>query len=254
MTKEERNTSPFFGDAHLNEMGIALYTEFLLEKNADLAIEILDHVEDCSQCRQKVMESYTIQKSFQDCQSGKVAGKSNVRKNVFRKPISFSAAAILIIGVLSAWYFWNRPSPQADYMALYETYFSPYPDINSQRGSHRSDSLLNLAFSYYGKGEYKKSGQLFTKLPDTLFSLPETQFYYGINLMLLQDFDQAKTIFIDLSNSPNIFNCQAKWNLSLIYLRQNETEKSLQLLKKIALNDACNQQSAEELFQLISGR
>jgi tetratricopeptide (TPR) repeat protein len=252
MTKEERNNSPFYGDGHLNEMGIALFTEYLLKKNEVLAREILDHVEDCSQCKQKVMESYSILKSFQDSQSEKVT-KSNIRKNIFRKPIYFSAAAILLIGMISAWYFWNRPEPEQDYLALYETYFSPYPDINSQRGSHRSDSLLDLAFSYYGKGEYKKSGQLFSKLPDTLFGLPETQFYYGINLMLLQNFDQAKTIFIDLSNSPNMFNCQARWNLSLIYLRQNETEKSLQLLKKIALNDACNQQSAEELFQLISG-
>ncbi len=252
MTKEEVNINYFNEEGHLSEIGISIYAEYLLDnKKSKIPDQIVDHVEDCNKCKLRVKEAYFIlTEFFNPVQNNKSSQDKSHRLKI--KKISYLAyAAIIIAGVLIGLFLWNS-SDTPEYIAIYNDYFTPYPDIHSERGYDYTDSMINKFFVHYNMKRYKHAEKLIKQLTDSVLSLSEIRFYHGIVLMKNDNLKEAERIFMDLTGNSQMFDCYARWYLSLIYIKNGKIQESIKELKYINLNDSCHIPKSRELHKLLT--
>ncbi|HMR18939.1 MAG TPA: hypothetical protein PKA53_06545, partial [Sphingobacterium sp.] len=137
------------------------------------------------------------------------------------------AAAILLIGMVSLWWYSSRYSAAG----LYEEYYETFPNIVQPlvRGN-KTVERRSQAFEAYDKGEYRKAAQLFAEATDI-----NNQFYHALSEMELGEHKKASAIFegMDVSNTdlkPFILWYKA---LNLVKLdRKKEAKEILSELEK----------------------
>jgi hypothetical protein len=134
---------------------------------------------------------------------------------------------------------------------LYKDNFRPYPNVfeptvRGQAGvSDRAD-----AFRAYEKGDYEQAARLFRSVlqnqKDTgvLLLLGNCNLILGNNSEAIQNFSQ-------LSIESNELSMQAKWFLSLAYLKENDEAHAVPLLNELAATDASYAEKAAEILKSL---
>lgn len=146
------------------------------------------------------------------------------------------AASITLILVSSIVLFnINQPSNQK----LYTQYYSPFENYGDTRGPEKSEqNYWKLALAYYDAGMYDSALVNFQRIQTSDFkgsiNDPSFPLYKGNTLMKLGRHDEAIVIFQGMVNNDDGMTIQARWYLSMCYLYEDNTEKLVPLLERIA--------------------
>lgn len=134
----------------------------------------------------------------------------------------FAIAATLLIAVLLIFVFRSSETPEQ----LYAQNFEPYPNVfePTQRGNETPDKRAT-AFASYEQKNYEQAASLFNDLLKEKQE-PEILLLLGNANMVLNRDEEAKNNFLTLIRDFDGLDEQAKWFLSLCYLKSGEREKA----------------------------
>jgi len=152
-------------------------------------------------------------------------------------------AAAISLFALFLWGITNFLTPSED---IFTIYFKPYPaTIFAERDNSFKN---NEALQAYQAGNYQDAKRLFQALPDSL-KIPKTLFYQATVYLILQEFSLAIPIFQQLQKSTNHgLEEPVEWYLALSYLKVEERDKAVFLLKKIAQKEGGYYQKEAQLI------
>ncbi|HPW97163.1 MAG TPA: hypothetical protein PK218_01225 [Flavobacterium sp.] len=157
--------------------------------------------------------------------------------------IWYAAASIILLFGVGFYFTQNATS------SIYDDYYQSYPNVVAPtvRGEMKEDSKSE-AFFEYDNGNYKKSLELFSKIYDSE-NVDYALFYKGLSLMELEKTKDAIVTFkqFDLSKN-NAFTPFVKWYLALSYVKENQKEKAIPLLKSLTETDNPQQEMAKKLL------
>jgi len=134
---------------------------------------------------------------------------------------------------------------------LFAEYFTPYQNVfePKTRGADMATKRTE-AFQAYEQKNYKEAAILFNELlaaekrSDILFMLGNT------NLMLGQ-VTEAKENLVTLINDFDDLDLQAKWYLSLCYLKSDDRENARKMLGELGQTENSYASRAKELLEKI---
>ncbi|HTF20397.1 MAG TPA: tetratricopeptide repeat protein [Chryseolinea sp.] len=132
---------------------------------------------------------------------------------------------------------------------LYEDHFRPYPNVFEP--TLRGQSLANDrtdAFKAYEKGDYKQAAALFRTVLQRQKD-PGVLLLLGNCNLMLGNTAEAIVNFSKLAGESSELSMQAKWFLSLAYLKDDDKTRALPLLKELAATDASYADKAKEILK-----
>jgi len=157
--------------------------------------------------------------------------------------IWYAAASLFLIAGLGFYFSQNSNT------AIYEEFYQSYPNVVAPtvRGEQKED-IKSEAFYEYDSGNYEKSLALFSAIYESEKD-DYALFYKALSQMELQKTNDAINTFnqFDL-NKNNAFTPFVKWYLALAYLKDNQTEKAMPLLKSLSENENPQQEMAQKLL------
>jgi tetratricopeptide (TPR) repeat protein len=131
---------------------------------------------------------------------------------------------------------------------LFQDHFRPYLNVfePTTRGEARPDDRTE-AFKAYDKRDYEQAATLFREVikrqPD-----PEALLLLGNCNLMIGNTGEAIMNFSQLARESSELSIQAKWFLSLAYLKNDDTTHALPLLKELAATDASYATKAKEIL------
>lgn len=166
----------------------------------------------------------------------------------FRNWYYYAAAACLTLFVLVGIYLpFSNETPQE----LYADYFVPYPNVfEPTLRSGAGQSARAEAFQAYENGDYGKAATLFAGLLKEKND-PGVLLLLGNSNLALGKTAEAKQNFYDLINQYDDLDIQAKWFLSLCYLRTGEVEQARELLNELGNTEVSYAGKAKELLKKV---
>ena len=162
----------------------------------------------------------------------------------------YAAAAVIGITVIVTVFtntFTDRPDQ------LFQAYFTPYPNMfqPTTRSNGSVDSKRAEAFKAYEQADYQRAATLFS---DLLRDKKEAGMLLllGNSNLMLDNVEEAKENFITLNKDFDELDMQAKWYLSLCYLKSGETEKARAILKELGDTEISYATKARELLEKVN--
>jgi len=160
---------------------------------------------------------------------------------------SYLAAASIIIIIISISLF-TLLSKQSN-KQLFNDFFTPYPDIITEKGE-ANDNLLENAMYYYNSGNYMMVVEMLDSRIDNNATDYLLSFYFGISCLKTNKTDEAIEAFRNIivnNRKPIIY--QSTWYLALGYLKNNETEKAINSLEVLSELETSYAEKAEDLLK-----
>jgi len=270
-------------DGHLSDEGVAFCAEKLVEdKNLNnVSEELRTHLSDCFDCKKKVIEvadlieqlneiiektnpnflddvapefAEEVEKEEREKRERGEKEKENepvieeVSKQKFKiNKYSYLAAASIIIIIISISLF-TLLSKQSN-KQLFNDFFTPYPDIITEKGE-ANDNLLENAMYYYNSGNYMMVVEMLDSRIDNNATDYLLSFYFGISCLKTNKTDEAIEAFRNIivnNRKPIIY--QSTWYLALGYLKNNETEKAINSLEVLSELETSYAEKAEDLLK-----
>ena len=156
----------------------------------------------------------------------------------------FYAAASIVLLVGLGFYFTQNSNK-----TLYDDYYQSYPNVVAPtvRGENKEDAKSD-AFYQYDSGNYQQSLELFSKIYATEKD-DYALFYKAMSQMELKKIKDAINTFnqFDLTKN-NAFTPFVKWYLALAYLKDNQKEKAMPLIKELSETENPQQEMAQKLW------
>jgi tetratricopeptide (TPR) repeat protein len=161
-----------------------------------------------------------------------------------------AAAAVVSIIALTIFILPTfRPSTDQ----LFQAYFVAYPNMfeptlrdNSQpTGDRRTE-----AFKAYEEKDYSRAATLFSELL-TQEQEPGVLLLLGNANLILGNTDEAMQNFSILSSEFDELDMQAKWYLSLCYLKRGDIDQAKKMLKELGETEISYAERARELLKKV---
>lgn len=171
---------------------------------------------------------------------------ATVRMLHYWKPMA--AAAAVIIAVAFIFLFTRSETPEQ----LYAHNFEPYPNVfePTQRGVDATTDNRATAFAMYEQKNYAEAAKLFSDLLSQKEE-PELLLLLGNANMALGRDDEAKNNFLTLIRDFDELDEQAKWYLSLCYLKSGESEKAKVIWGELGDPKITYSEKAKNLLQKV---
>ncbi|WP_276374384.1 tetratricopeptide repeat protein [Chryseolinea sp. H1M3-3] len=134
---------------------------------------------------------------------------------------------------------------------LFAEYFTTYPNFvePTTRGSNEATNRAE-AFQAYEQKDYQKAAALFTKMLNENRESGVLLLLGNSNLMLGKT-KEAKENFVTLIEEFDELDIQAKWYLSLCYLKSGDTENARKILKELGETEVSYASKAKELLEQV---
>jgi len=173
------------------------------------------------------------------------------KRKVIGMPIYWAAAAsiVLVLGLAYLFFFvMNHPMNDEK---IFAQYYKPYESTYSLR-SVENDSLklMNDAFEYYDKKDYKSALSLFKKCIVEIPGNLSLHFYAGISCMETGDYAGALKYFDEvIAQNSNLLVEQAAWYKALCLLKMKKDAEAKTMFKQMAAKGGYYKQKAEEILK-----
>jgi len=143
-----------------------------------------------------------------------------------------SAAAVLIIAIGLWMIFGSKPSAEE----LFVSYYQPYQVIDGQTRS--DDKIVNQQFieavRLYKSGKFVDASQKFENLLKIDENSSKMRLLPSITLIEQQNYENAIKGFKDIILANGEHTVEAKWYLSLCYLKTNQINEAKLLLEELS--------------------
>ena len=169
-----------------------------------------------------------------------------VRVLHYWKPMAVAAAIILAITFV---FLFNRSESTEE---LFARNFEPYPNVfePTQRGVDGSSDKRASAFAMYEQKNYEGAAALFTELLSDKKE-PEILLLLGNANLVLDRKEEAKNNFLTVIRDFDGLDEQAKWFLSLCYLKSGEKEKAKLIWEELGDPKITYSEKAKKLLKEV---
>ena len=169
-----------------------------------------------------------------------------------RKFYYAAASLALLIATGSIAYEYNKPA--LDNNAIYSKYFTPYEvSVTYRSGNEEVDLILINALEKYENQDYEKAVQLFEKVLEKRSSDIAANLYTGISLMETEKYQKAtKSFQTIITHNNNLFIEQAKWYLSLCYIKTNNLKSAEKILNELISTDSYYKKGAKRVMKELN--
>ena len=135
------------------------------------------------------------------------------------------------------------PQKAIDNQALFDQYFSPYPNVVTSRAD---ESDLQDAMKLYSSRQFEEALIAFSKLEGT-----EVLFYKSLSLLALGRGNEALPGFKSLrDDQDNRFKEASSWYLGLSYLQIKDNDSAIRYLQLVEPTDS-KYQDAKEILKAL---
>lgn len=181
----------------------------------------------------------------------KTIGRGKSAKILTFKPWYYAAAAVVVLTLIAFWWL-SVPSESPD--KLFEAYFKPYPNVfepTVRSSDAPADVRRAEAFVAYEQGDYQKAVALFTPLVNEKPE-PGILLLLGNANLMLGKTDEAERNFTTLNKDFDELDLQAKWYLSLCYLKSGDVENARTILRELGETEISYAAKAKELLEKVN--
>jgi len=247
MTQELFEKIEAYLEGSLSETELASF-KTLIDTNPDLKNEIAIH--------QGLQDELSNTKAIDFRKKLIIAQQELAAQNNKEKKKSFllsywkiAASIIFIIGIFS--FFWFQNSTEQD---LYAIYYTPYPIGEIKRGADATDNkvLKNILLNY----KNQKYQQTIIDLENLVAKEPTNEKFklcLGNSYLNTDQLTKAKTLFKTFSTeNKNYFDAQ--WFLSLTYLKMDQKDSVIPILKTMTSQNMRYKKSAIDLLKELEER
>jgi len=149
-----------------------------------------------------------------------------------RKMLYAAASVAMVMAVGGAVKYLGHAPDNED---IFQKFYTPYETTISYRsGNTETDRLLLRAMEYYEIHDYNKALLLFEEVLQTRKNDMSLNLYSGISYMEEEQYSNASRSFNEIiDHNDNLFVEQAKWYLSMCYIKTNEGAKAEILLREL---------------------
>jgi tetratricopeptide (TPR) repeat protein len=215
--------------------------EFLnAELNADETEELLHHVENCVDCRERLQVMAAIAASYPEAEAEK-------RRRISNRTLWLLAAGILV-ALLTPILYLQMSLTGMGSLATSEKYPAGFPLIT--RGGVEVGALGQVrgaAYEAYRRGDFERSGALLKLLPrdaDTLFYLGVSQYFSGEPEQALGNLQRAGELDFK-------WRQPAGWYRASAYLKMGQKDKARKELSQLVKANGEYSKKAEELLEKL---
>ncbi len=159
-------------------------------------------------------------------------------------------AASFIIGILIYNIFFRSISTDTLYAQFYNPMILPSEYVRS--GKVASTGILSTALNFYTNGKYLEADSLVSLLPDQKDYANDVPFYSGIINMGKGDFKVATMKFEEYLNGPGNYFLEAKWYLSLCYLKTGDVHRARKGLAELSRSKGNYRKDALKLLRRLN--
>jgi tetratricopeptide (TPR) repeat protein len=178
------------------------------------------------------------------------AGEEKGRFFIDRRNIYWLAAAVVSLLIVSAVFLLKPVTPDA--IALYETYYQPYPNVfdPTVRGEIDTLTVSRKAFMAYNEGDYHTAAGYFKELlnSDDPMEKDNARLYLGNCYLSIGSVAAAKETLLQISAQSHVAD-QAKWYLALAYLKSNDMEQAEKALRGLTDHPNSYQEKANKILR-----
>lgn len=120
---------------------------------------------------------------------------------------------------------------------LYDKYADIQMTSIEERGG-KTDSLLQLATTYFNEEKFDKSLEYLEKLTETEPSNSYYNFFYGVALQQNGQTAESRTVLEPVFNGQSLLKDKAGYYIALSYLKEKNTDACLEWLNKLPANSS----------------
>jgi tetratricopeptide (TPR) repeat protein len=159
----------------------------------------------------------------------------------------YAAAAVVALLIAVAFLLPGKENTDE----LFAAYFTPYPNVVQPllRGDDATAGQAK-AFQDYEQKNYEAAAAGFKELLD-IKEEPGILLLLGNSNLMLGKSEEAEENFITLIKNYDEFDLQAKWFLSLSYLKSGDTENARKILKELGETEVSYASRAKELLEKV---
>jgi len=119
---------------------------------------------------------------------------------------------------------------------MYKQYYYPWTDAGliSRGGESAFETEFYEALDRYFAGDYLEAGSEFEKLAGRDPSHAESALFLSLSKMGADNYEESAELLESFLNRFDTYQPEAKWYLSLSYLKLDQPEKALELLNDLA--------------------
>ena len=164
----------------------------------------------------------------------------------------YSIAAVLVVGgILSV--ILLRPFSKLSTSEIYNNYAGIYNKSESILELTRSDDDFLFAVEVFESRDYERAVILFQMLADSIPIRDHALLYLGHSYLGLNLTDMAASSYQQVMESSNLTLLDdAKWYLSLCYLKKDMPDKATELLYEISDSDSPYKRDSKEILRRIN--
>ncbi|MEH0154044.1 tetratricopeptide repeat protein [Limibacter armeniacum] len=164
---------------------------------------------------------------------------------MMKNPKLYLTIIVVLAIVLSLWEYTHRTE------RLYNRYFKPLPNMELARWDGGASSDLEKALYFYDMRDYDKAATIFGIVlkdePDNETAL----MYGGISYMIEGNISLALDYFNKIGQKEGMFQQDARWFKTLVYLKKEELDSARTLCQEIAKEEGVYQERASELLRKL---
>ena len=174
--------------------------------------------------------------------------KKIVRTKLFSRFKYAAAATVLMLLTISAILRIND-NYFTSANRLFDRYYDPISFETSNHFSVTGD-MLNNAKEYYFKRDFSNAYNMLKELPDAISIETERDFYLGLTLMEMEDYDAAIAKISKVVMNKSFESLpQAYWYLGLCYLKHGENKKASSIFRNIAESGSYKHKQAAKIYR-----
>lgn len=176
-----------------------------------------------------------------------------ISKNKKRKIFYYSAAsvaAIFIIALVLNGIFNNIPENERIF-----TKYHPAPTeltgIQVRGANSDANKAFENAIDFYQQGKYDDAYEYFRTAATVDINFKKAVFYSGTAKFEAGKYPEAIQIFKTVISDVNEYETEAKWLISLAYIKMDKYDKAMPYLEDLSKQKSCFQKNAVEIIKDI---
>lgn len=244
-------------NGHLNEEAIALFAEGLIDSTTygEIPPEVMDHVDSCFECKQKVMDVFEIIRNDEETKEQSrlkntlpEKKQSKVTKVARISPAWMLAAAAVVL--LIGFYFIFKSFQPATNEQLFAEYFTPYQNLLTMKGDN--EVLLESALKYYDAKMWDSAVICFEKIREPNQNIQTIRFYEANALLSLGKTPKAERLLLQvIASNDDLFKTLANWYLALALIKSGKKDEATEILKTLKSETGIYGEKAMDLLNRL---
>lgn len=173
--------------------------------------------------------------------------------NVFAGRRKYYAAASIALLVAAGGIFQKFNTIELDNSTLFETYYSPYDaTITYRSGDTEVDRVLLQAMERYEEQDFESALVLFEKVLEKDNEDMAVSLYTGISYLEEEKYNKATSSFNKIiSDNDNLFIEQARWYLSMCYIKTDKIVEAKEILTDLVVNNTAYKAKAKKVLRYL---